>query len=81
MERICSNRAPKFYEAGMDLKLSNDPYESYLIFQGRVIKEYQKMVDEFGLVKLNATDSIHSKQIKIRQMLKEVLKGKGIEVK
>ena len=65
----------------MDLKLSNDPYESYLIFQGRVIKEYQKMVDEFGLVKLNATDSIHSKQIKIRQMLKEVLKEKGIEVK
>ena len=42
MERICANRAPKFYEAGMDLKLSNDPYESYMIFQGRVIKEYQK---------------------------------------
>ena len=50
LERICTNRAPKFYEAGMDLKLSNDPYESYMIFQGRVIKEYQKMVDEFGLV-------------------------------
>ena len=45
MERICANRAPKFYEAGMDLKLSNDPYESYMIFQGRVIKEYQKMVE------------------------------------
>ena len=39
MERICANRAPKFYEAGMDLKLSNDPYESYLIFQDRVTKE------------------------------------------
>lgn len=33
LERICSNRrVPKFYEAGMDLKLSNDPYESYMIF-------------------------------------------------
>ena len=80
MDRICSNRAPKFYDAGMDLKFSNVPYERYLIFQGRVIKEYQKMVDEFGLVKLNATDSIHSKQVKIRQMLKEVLREKGIEV-
>ena len=56
----------------MDLKLSNDPYESYMIFQGRVINEYQKMVDEFGLVKLDAMDSIHSKQVAIRRMLKEI---------
>ena len=80
MERICANRAPKFYEAGMDLKLSNDPYESYMIFQGRVIKEYQKMVDEFGLVKLDATDSIHSKQVTIRQILKDVLNNKGVNL-
>ena len=80
MKRICSNRAPKFYEAGMDLKLSNDPYESYLIFQSRVIKEYQSMVDEFGLVKLDADDSIHSKQVAIRTLLREILKEKGIEV-
>lgn len=80
MERICFNRAPKFYEAGMDLKLSNDPYESYMIFQGRVIKEYQKMVEEYGLVQLDATDSIHSKQVKIREMLKEILNAKGIEI-
>lgn len=80
MERICFNRAPKFYEAGMDLKLSNDPYESYMIFQGRVIKEYQKMVKEFGLVQLDAMDSIHSKQIKIREMLCNILREKGIEI-
>ena len=80
MERICSNRAPKFYEAGMDLKLSNDPYESYLIFQDRVTKEYKKMVDEYGLIRLDAMDSIHSKQVAIRKMLKEVLKTKGVEL-
>jgi len=80
MERICFNRAPKFYEAGMDLKLSNDPYESYMIFQGRVIKEYQKMVNEYGLVQLDATDSIHSKQVKIREMLKSILRSKGVEI-
>ena len=80
MERICFNRAPKFYEAGMDLKLSNDPYESYLIFQSRVVKEYKKMVKEYGLVEINANESIHSKQVKIRQLLKDVLISKGIEV-
>ena len=80
LERICFNRTPKFYEAGMDLKLSNDPYESYMIFQGRVIKEYQKMVDEFGLVKLDASDSIHTKQLEIRRLLKEILHAKGVQI-
>lgn len=80
MQRICANRAPKFYEAGMDLKLSSDPYESYKIFQSRVINEYKKMVKEFGLVKLDALDSIHSKQIAIRKMLKDVLKTKGVDL-
>ncbi len=80
LQRICSNRTPKFYEAGMDLKLSNDPYESYLLFQRRVVREYQKMVNEYGFVKLDATDSIHSKQVKIREMLCDILRAKNVEI-
>ena len=80
MERICFNRTPKFYEAGMDLKLSNDPFESYLLFQSKVIKEYKKMLKEFDIVKLDANDSIHKKQVTIRKMLKEILAEKGVEI-
>ena len=80
MERICFNRTPKFYEAGMDLKLSNDPFESYLIFQTRVINEYKKMLKEFDIVKLDANDSIHSKQVEIRKMLTKILETKGVEL-
>ena len=80
MERICFNRTPKFYEAGMDLKLSNDPFESYLIFQTRVINEYKKMLKEFDIVKLDANDSIHSKQVEIRKMLTKILEAKGVEL-
>ncbi len=80
LERICSNRAPKFYEAGMDLKISNDPYESYVIFQSRVIEEYKNMLDEFGIVKLDANDTIHKKQVEIRKMLKTILQNKGVEI-
>lgn len=78
LDRICANRQPKFYEAGMDMKLSPDPYVSYKIFQGRVINEYDKMRDEFGLVKIDATESIHQQQIKFRQIVKDVLAKKGI---
>lgn len=80
LERICANRAPKFYEAGMDLKLSNDPYESYKIFQKRVNEEYQSMVGEYGLIEIDATDSIHSKQLVFREEVKKLLATKGINL-
>ena len=80
LKRICSNRQPKFYEAGMDLKLSNDPYESYRIFQGRVVYEYDRMIDEYGLVKMDATKTIHEQQLKFRKIVKKVLKNKGINI-
>ncbi len=80
LDRICANRQPKFYEAGMDMKLSSDPYVSYKIFQGRVLNEYDKMRDEYELVKIDATASIHKQQIQFRQIVKEVLLKKGIEL-
>ena len=80
LKRICANRQPKFYEAGMDLKLSNDAYESYRIFQGRVIYEYDRMVDEYGLIQMDGTNSIHEQQIKFRKCVKSVLKQKGIKI-
>ena len=80
MERICFNRTPKFYEAGMDLKLSSDPFESYILFQTRVVKEYKKMLNEFDIVRLDAKDSIHKKQVEIRSMLTKILKDKGVEI-
>ncbi len=78
LSRICSNRAPKFYEAGMDLKISNDPYESYKIFQKRVNDEYKQMIDEYGLVEIDANESIHKKQLFFREKVREVLAQKGI---
>ena len=72
LKRICANRTPKFYEAGMDLKLSNDPYESYIIFQNRVNEQYDKMVSEYDLFKINAEESIHTKQMKLRAEFKKI---------
>ena len=80
LERICTNRAPKFYEAGMDLNLSTDPYESYKIFQGRVINEYDRMVDEYGLVKIDGSNTVHNQQLALRRIVTKVLEEKNIRV-
>ncbi len=80
LERICTNRQPKYYEAGMDLKLSNNPYKSYVLFQNRVIEQYKDMVDEYGLIKVDANESIHKKQMYFRQIVTELLNSKGIKI-
>lgn len=78
LDRICSNRQPKFYEAGMDMKLSNNPYKSYVIFQNRIVEQYKQMVEEFGLIKIDALDSIYNKQKFIREKVSELLKDRKI---
>jgi dTMP kinase len=78
--RICLNREPKFYEAGMDLHLSDDIYESYKLFQNKVIDEYDKMVDEFDLTSVPADNTIHNQQLLVRSIVKDKLREKGIEI-
>lgn len=76
MKRILGGRnAFKFYEAGKDLGLSVDIEESFRIFQGRIIEEYDKMVDEFGLEVIDATVSIEEQQAQMRQTVTQALTG------
>ena len=70
MKRINDARAGfKFYEAGMDLGLSDDPDDSFRIFQGRIVDEYEKMVPEFGLTTIDATLPIETQQQQMRQLV------------
>ena len=39
-----------------------------------------KMLDEFNIIKLDANDTIHKKQVEIRKLLTDILKDKGVEI-
>jgi dTMP kinase len=55
--------------------LSDDIEESFRLFQARIIEEYEKMVDEFGLVVIDATQSIEEQQAEVRRIVTEALTG------
>jgi len=57
----------KYFEAGMDLGLSGDVMESFRIFQGRVMQQYEAMVKEFGFVRIDASRPIHEQQNVVRE--------------
>jgi dTMP kinase len=76
LERILDGRPKlKYYEAGMDLGLSKDAYESYKLFQARILKEYEKMVDEFGLAVIDATLPLLEQQEQMRENVEPYLTG------
>jgi dTMP kinase len=73
--RILGGRhAIKYYEAGMDLGLSRNIEESFRIFQGRILEEYDAMIGEMGFHVIDASQSIEGQQ---RQMRDTVLRELG----
>ena len=70
LKRIMTGRPQlKYYEAGLDVGLSEDPYESFKLFQGHILKEYDKMVDEFGLTVIDATMPLLEQQDVVRSIV------------
>ena len=58
----------------MDLKLSKDEHESYRIFQGRIVDEYESMVDPEGFTVIDGPMDIEKQQNTVRKL---VLKSLG----
>lgn len=70
IERILEGRPRlQHYEAGMDMNLSIDPYESFRIFQGRINDHYVKMEKEFDFVVMDASQPIEKQQEKMRSII------------
>jgi dTMP kinase len=64
----------KYYEAGMDMNLSQDVTESFRIFQSRILAQYDKIVDEYQLITMDATKDIADQQDSMRRLVGEALK-------
>jgi dTMP kinase len=76
LRRIMTGRPSlKYYEAGLDLGLSDDALESYRIFQGRILREYDTMIEECGLSVVDATLPIVSQQQTVRNIIQPHLDG------
>ncbi len=63
----------KYYEAGMDLNLSNDEFESYRIFQSRIIEQYEHMIGHDNFTVIDATQDIEEQQVQVREKVMQVL--------
>jgi dTMP kinase len=78
LNRILEGRPKlKFFEAGMDLGLSADPYESFRIFQGRILDQYLGMAKEFKFHIMDANEPAERQQVLVRKLVSEAIDLKG----
>jgi len=61
----------KYHEAGMDLGLSTDPYESFKIFQGMLNAEYHRIANEYNFVTIDAERPPDEQQQAVRECVQQ----------
>jgi dTMP kinase len=76
VDRILSGRPKlKYYEAGMDLGLSENKVTSFRLFQQRIIDAYDSMINEFNFTIIDGTQPVEKQQKAVRQHVKKILSG------
>ncbi len=73
LKRIIGASGLDYYESGRDIGLSTDFYESFKIYQRKLLSEYLKMEKEFNFEVIDGTLAIDSVQNKMRKKVKELL--------
>ena len=76
VERILASRSKiKYYEAGMDLGLSDKKITSFRLFQTKVLEQYEKMAEEFNFKIIDAKQPVEKQQKEIRSLVNSILRG------
>src|SRR3954468_14251639 len=74
VDRLTARRVKlKYYEAGLDMGWSTNPLESFRLFQGKVLEEYDRIVDEYALDVVDAGRSITEQQQMVRRIVSPYL--------
>jgi len=72
LQRILAGRPKlKYFEAGMDLHLADSHYKSFRIFQGRIYEEYNKLIDQYGMIVVNAKQPVEKQQEQVREIIRK----------
>jgi len=61
----------KWYEAGLDMGWTIDPFESYRILQGKIKNIYDTLVEQDRIVRVDALGSVSAVQERVRAVFSE----------
>ncbi len=79
LKRIIGSTGLDYYESGRDIGLSTDFYESFKLYQGKMIEEYKKMSDEYDFIAFDGIRPIEEIQFEMQAQVKDLLNAQVID--
>ena len=73
--RVLESKGMDYWESGMHLKLGSDIFDSFRRYQARLLREYDRMADEFDFVTVDAQQPIDTIQQELRATIGRYLRG------
>jgi len=71
--RMVHGRGFDYWESGMDIRCADNLYDSFLVYQAKLIQLFDEMADEFGFVTIDATLPPSAVFAEIQERLKVLL--------
>ena len=71
--RVIEAGGMNYWEAGMDLHMGQDLFDSFVNYQSALIAEYDKLAKEFNFQTIDARKSVEEIHEKIKEAAKEIL--------
>ena len=64
-----------YYESGADLGLSDDMYESFIIYQRMIAREFRRMQERYNLILIDGNKQILEINTELQKRIDDFLKG------
>ena len=71
--RVLQKGGFDYWESGMDLHLGDDMYESFVAYQNRMMAQFDKMVEDYGLTVIDAVRPIDAVFANLQREMSDVL--------
>jgi len=70
------NSSLDYYESGADMGLSDDMFESFILYQQKIAKEFQVMQKAYGLVPIDGNQTIEEISAELKKKIDAFLKSR-----
>jgi len=61
------------YESGADLRLSDDMFESFIIYQQKLAKEYEYLKQKYGMISINGNRTVDQVNVSLQKQISRFL--------
>ncbi len=75
--RVLEGKGMDYWESGMHLALGSDIFDSFRRYQSRLIREYNRLAQEFQFLTVDARRPIETIQANLRQHISAYLRSKN----